>query len=184
MRKLTRKPSPREMSQRTLAYLEAMSPPSKRLEEFRAGTLAGIPMQPKQRADSVNIDAVHAKQVVPLEKETLHDVCAMLAVHPKVVFAIRQNSGSASYEAKSGKWAPVHFYSFVKWPEPMTMPDVSGMLLGGKFFFLEIKRVNWTKPRDERERKQKAFLDTVRARGALAGFCVSVAGAKAAIDAG
>lgn len=138
-------------------------------KNFPESALTPLPRTrtPPQGAD---IDAVHGRQPMPLEADVLRAVTDLLAVHPRVIFAVRQNSGQASYEAKSGKYAPVAFYKWIKAPKPVTLPDVWGLLNSGKFFFLEVKRGGWTGPRDDRERKQAAFLALAIEWGALAAF--------------
>lgn len=128
---------------------------------------------PQKRALKPPVDGGEAP-VVQAVKE-------LLEVHPRVVFAVRQNSGMASYEARSGRYAPVHFYQFVRIPEPVTLPDFWGMLDDGRFFFLEAKRPIWTKPLDERERKQAAFLSHVSKHGAIGVFVRSAEEANAAL---
>ena len=116
-----------------------------------------------------------------LEGAILSEIAAMLAEHPRVAIAIRQNSGSASYEAKSGRYAPVHFYSFIKRPEKMRIPDIWGLLTDGRYYAIEAKRANWKGPTDAREREQAAFIETVRALGGIAGFARSANEAAALI---
>ena len=106
----------------------------------------------------------------------------MLHEHPLVMLAIRQNAGSASYQAKTGKWAPVNFYDWIKRPDKMRVSDIWGLLTTGRFYALEVKRANWTKPSDDREYEQAAFLRQVRYLGGLAGFVRSVDEAKLIIE--
>lgn len=105
-----------------------------------------------------------------LEGPVLAACSELLQAHPKVLFAIRQNSGAASYENSSGRYAPLWFYRWVKSPEPITLPDLWGMLYTGRMYFLEVKRPGWTKPSDDRERRQAVFLEIVRQRGAIGEF--------------
>lgn len=106
----------------------------------------------------------------PLEADVLRAVGDLLAVHPRVSYALRVNSGAASYEAKSGKWAPVHFHIWVRSPEPCRMPDFFGALTNGRTIAFECKRPGFLEPRDERERQQLAFLKVIRALGGIGGF--------------
>lgn len=124
----------------------------------------GIPHDFKIRQSKPRVD--HPD----LEKHVLRAVSDLLAVHPAVLIAIRQNSGAASYEAKTGKYAPLWFYQWIRSPESMTLPDVWGMLITGRMFFFECKRPSWTKPSDDRERRQALFLDLMRAKGAISAF--------------
>lgn len=123
--------------------------------------------------NATDIDRVHAKQK-PLEQDVVRAIKDLLAAHPKVLWALRVNSGSASYEAKSGKWNPVKFHEWVRSPCTMRMPDFYGMLVDGRALALEAKREGWTKPTDQRERDQAAFLECVRSRGGRAGFVTCV----------
>ena len=113
-----------------------------------------------------------------LEGPVVAAVAELLAVHPKVLFAVRQNSGAASYEAKSGKWAPVWFYRVVT-GQPVTLPDFWGIMRDGRMLALEAKRPGWRSPRDDRERRQWAFLQIVANCGGIAGFVTSAEEANA-----
>lgn len=146
-------------------------------------SLDAMPL-PKRRnvQTALDIDAVHANRPPRatkkieryLEKDVLRAITQLLAVHRNVLFAVRQNTGSASYEQASGKWAPVNFYSWIKTPgEQVTLPDVWGMTIHGRSFFIEVKRPDWKAPRDDRERRQAAFLDCARRHGCLALFATS-----------
>jgi hypothetical protein len=44
----------------------------------------------------------------------------------------------------------------------------------GRFTAIEAKRGGWTKPTDDRERAQAAFIDLVRRCGGVAGFVTSL----------
>lgn len=140
--------------------------------------LAAKSYMPKRRVprgggnprNATDIDRVHAKPAAPLEQDVIRAIKALLAVHPRVLFACRQNSGAASYEAKSGRYAPVKFYEIVKAPERVTVPDFWGLLRDGRMFACEAKRPGWTKPTDDREYKQAEFLAMVRNCGGVALF--------------
>ena len=114
-----------------------------------------------------------------LEKHVLAAVGDLLAVHPRVAFAIRQNAGAASYEAATGKFAPVWFHQWVRSPEPMKMSDYMGATVDGRIIAIECKKPSWTKPTDDRERKQAAFLALVVKIGGIAGFVTDVEQADA-----
>lgn len=116
-----------------------------------------------------------------LEAPVVAAVAELLAVHPKVLFAVRQNSGAASYEAASGKWAPVYFYRIVTGQE-VRIVDFWGLLKDGRMLALECKRPGWTKPTDQREREQWAFLYMVQNVGGVSGFVRSVDEAKTILD--
>ena len=142
-----------------------------------------MPPAPKRRKPPVSqtaldMDAVHVNRLPSatkkveryLEKDVLRSIKQLLAAHPRVKFACRQNSGSASFEAASGKWQPVSFYEIVRTPVNVTLPDLWGFLITGQAFFIEVKRPGFVKPRDVREETQAAFLDMMRSLGAIALF--------------
>lgn len=106
----------------------------------------------------------------PLEADVLRAVGDLLAQHPRVSYALRINSGAASYEAKSGAYAPVHFHIWVRSREPYRMPDFFGCLIDGRSLALECKRPGWSKPADDRERQQAAFLALIRELGGVGAF--------------
>lgn len=143
-----------------------------------------------KRADNgsaVDIDAVHGKLKAPLEATVVSAVAELLAVHPLVLFAVRQNSGAASYEAASGKYAPVYFYKFVRWPERMTITDFWGFMIrpGATEYrplAIECKRPGWKRPTDERERRQEAFIQMVRKAGGAGGFVTSADEAQQVLE--
>jgi hypothetical protein len=132
-----------------------------------------IPEKRTRKDSAVDIDAVHRKQPVPLEKEVLRSIGELLAVHPAVLFALRMNSGAASYEAASGKFAPVWFHVWVRSPQRCRMSDFFGATVDHRMLALEVKRPGWTKPTDERERQQAAFLETIRGAGGIGAFVTS-----------
>lgn len=106
----------------------------------------------------------------PLEADVIRAVSELLRAHPRVSYALRMNSGAASYEAKSGKYAPVWFHVWVRSPQPCRMPDFFGATIDGCTLAIECKRHGWSKPTDERERQQGAFLNIVRELGGIAAF--------------
>ena len=121
---------------------------------------------------------VDGKPAVPLEADVVRAIGELLAVHPKVLIAIRQNSGAASYEAASGKWAPVWFYHVLT-SQPVTITDFWGLLRDGRPFAIEAKREGWKEPSTDRERRQWAFLSIVRNCGGISGFVRNVEEAQA-----
>ena len=104
-----------------------------------------------------------------LEASVMREVADVLSKHPKVLFAIRQNSGSMEVES-NGKKMPIWFYRWARSREKMTLPDYWGLLTDGRMFALECKRRNWTKPTGEREGKQLAFILTVKYAGGVGEF--------------
>lgn len=136
--------------------------------------------------NAVDIDRVHRKQhgeVLhrPLEAEVIRAVEQLLRVHPRVVWATRQNAGAASFEAKSGRYAPVFFHRWVR-GKGYRMSDFLGATVDGATIALEAKRIGFKGPTDQREREQAAFLQCVRDNGGRAGFVTSVDEAKKIIE--
>jgi hypothetical protein len=105
-----------------------------------------------------------------LEKHVLAPVGDLLAVHPRVLWAIRMNSGAASYEHSSGRYAPIWFHKWVRSPEKYRMSDYLGATTDFRLLALECKKPSWTKPTDDREREQAAFLALVRRVGGIGAF--------------
>ena len=124
--------------------------------------------------NATDIDRVHRQRATP-ESEILSAVTDLLCAHPKVIFVCRQNSGMASYEAKTGRYAPVHFYKILKAPARMTIVDVWGLLTDGRMYAVETKNSAWVRPTNDREERQAAFLAMVRHHGGLALFATDAA---------
>lgn len=111
------------------------------------------------------------KVAVPLEADVSKAVSQYLSVHPKVKFAVRQNSGAAMMTGKGGAQIPIWFYRFAaRKGVEMRITDFWGLLTDGRCFALEIKRPGWTKPTDQREREQANFIEVV----GLGGFVTCV----------
>ena len=144
-------------------WLAAGAPPEKR--EIAAAAIAGMeagqiaPVRPRAKPRQLEAPVVAA-------------IGELLAVHPKVLFAVRQNSGMASYEAKSGKYAPVYFYKILT-RSPMTITDFWGVLREGRMLAIEAKAPGFTEPRTDTERRQAAFLAMVRNCGGVGIFATS-----------
>ena len=178
VRKLRFKPSLRTTMLGNAAYLASMAPGGELPLDLAASMERTLPKAPKHRVRSedmsaVDIDAVHRTQTAPLESEVTAAISKLLAVHPKVLIAIRMNSGMASYEAASGRYAPVHFHKWLRYPEKMRMPDFIGWLTDGRPFAIEAKRPTWTRPRDDREREQAMYLEAMRDIGGIGIFATS-----------
>jgi hypothetical protein len=112
------------------------------------------------------------------EDAVLREAGQLLAVHPKVLFAVRQNSGMAYNEAK----APIYFYRWLRSKVKMRISDFWGMLTDGRMFAIECKNRTWTKPSGTRELEQKAFIDTVKHAGGVSGFVTSAEQAQRIIE--
>ena len=114
---------------------------------------------------------VDGKPAQPLEAEVIKGVGQLLNVHPKVLFAVRQNTGAMPYTNNAGKDIPVWFYRVVKAPGLMTIVDYWGFLADRRPFAFECKRQSWTgKTLDERELRQQVFLHMIRSLGGVANF--------------
>jgi len=143
-----------------------------------------VPEPPKRH----RVKRCDGKPIVPLEADVVRAIGELLAVHPRVLFAVRQNSGAASYEAASGKWAPIWFYRVLT-SQPVTITDFWGLLRpvgdGPAIpFCLEAKREGWSKPRDSREQKQALFISLIQNCGGVSGFVRNVDEAKAILETG
>lgn len=115
------------------------------------------------------------------EAPVIAGVGELLAAHPQVLIAIRQNTGAMHVEGPGGRPYPIWFYKLVKQPsDEVTIPDFWGFLRNAKPFAIECKRPSWRAPRDERELKQLAFIRmVVDELGGVGGFARSVDEAKA-----
>ena len=111
-----------------------------------------------------------------LEAPVVQAISELLACHPRVLIALRMNSGAASYEAKTGAYAPVWFHKWLRYPEKMRMSDFLGIYKRDCYTFalaIEAKAPGWTKPRDAREHEQAAFLAFIRSCGGIGIFATS-----------
>jgi hypothetical protein len=117
-----------------------------------------------------------------LEREIIRGVALLLGVHPKVLFAVRQNSGSLVYDKQDGKSVPVWFYRLVKRPGSMTITDFWGFTRDGKPFAIECKRESWRGSHTPREKEQLAFIQMIKSIGGRADFATSVEQAQAIIE--
>ena len=105
-----------------------------------------------------------------LEASVQREVFSVLAKHPAVLFAVRQNSGAAM----SGN-VPIWFYRWARRNGvEMTLTDFWGMLNRGDrgfyMFALECKRRDWKRVTGTRELQQSNFIDVVRSAGGVGGF--------------
>lgn len=119
----------------------------------------------KPKREIVNHSAKHE-----LEASVIADISKLLAHHPKVLFACRSNSGAAYMTGRDGKDMPVTFNRIIRSPVQMRISDFWGILSDGRPFAIECKRRNWTKPTDQREHEQAAFLQMVRDAGGIGVF--------------
>jgi len=126
-----------------------------------------VPVAPKRERVRRPVDG---KPAVPLEADVVRAVSELLAVHPRVLYALRMNSGAASYETASGKYAPVWFHIWVRSPGQVRMSDFYGATRDCRILALECKRPGWTAPTNKREYEQAAFLMLVRNAGGIGEF--------------
>ena len=114
---------------------------------------------------------VDGRRADDLEADVIKGVGQLLNVHPKVLFAVRQNTGAMPYMNNMGKSIPVWFYKIVKTPERITIVDYWGFLADKRPFAFECKRPSWTgKTLDERELRQQVFLHIIKSLGGISGF--------------
>ena len=188
------RPSLRDQVAGTVRQLQAMGggadlPPDLQASLDRMGIK---PKREYRRRDATDIDAIHRAEAPdrPLEAEVIRAVEKLLAVHPRVLWALRMNSGAASYEAASGRYAPVWFHRWVRSPEKCRMSDFLGAGYDPEtwcykprtfLIAIECKRPGWTKPTDQREREQAAFLEIVRRNGGIGLFATSAEDVAAAL---
>ena len=140
--------------------------------------MGGKPMPKELEAPARKAPRPHAapsQQSNPndLEAAVMREVAQVIAAHPRVMFAVRQNSGSVQMELKGGEVAPVWFYRWIKSKTAMKVTDYWGMLVDGRMFAIECKRRSWTRPSGEREEQQLVFILTVKYAGGIGGFCTS-----------
>jgi hypothetical protein len=102
----------------------------------------------------------------------------LLAHHPKVLFAVRQNSGMS----QNASGTPIWFYRWVRSRTKMRVTDFWGLLTDGRMFALEAKNRLWKAPSGEREMEQQAFLTAIREAGGVAGFVTSAEQAQRIIE--
>lgn len=119
-----------------------------------------------------------------LEASVIADISKLLAHHPKVLFACRSNSGAAYMPGRDGKEMPVTFNRIIRSPVQMRLSDFWGILKDGKSYAIECKRRNWTKPTDQREHEQAAFLQMVRDAGGIGIFATCVEDVMEALNEG
>ena len=105
----------------------------------------------------------------------------LLAAHPLVLLAVRQNSGAMHVDAGNGRSAPIWFYKIVRRPgaSTLTFTDYWGFLRDGRPFAIECKRPAWRAPREARELNQQAFIHMIEAIGGVGGFARSADEANA-----
>ena len=155
------------------SWFAGMSPDDPRYaaaQERLARQEALIPSVPKARLLRRPVDG---RPVVPLEKEVIAGVAALLNVHPRILWCIRINSGSSAYTNAVGKDIPLWFFRWIKRPDKSRMSDFLGATVDCRIIAVECKRPGWTKPADQREEEQAAFLKIVRDAGGIGIFATN-----------
>lgn len=144
-------------------FLALSAPPEKRESAMKQveEQAASIPAKREPRAATDPNDS---------EGPVQNAVNDLLAVHPKVLFAVRQNSGGAQYQNAAGKFVPVQFYKMVRKPSEMTIVDNWGFLVDGRPFAFECKRPSWDHPRTDREMRQWAYINMIVKLGGVGSF--------------
>lgn len=173
-RRFAKREHPAVLQRRNHAYLSSIIPPEQRERFDRDFPEAALPALPKKRGPRVDHD--------DLEKHVISDVSELLAAHPKVLLAVRQNSGSLPYD-RDGRPVPIWFYRIVRDPSDITLTDFWGFLRDGRPFALEAKKPSWKWSGEEREIKQRACIQAIEAIGGIGGFVCSIDDAKAILDA-
>ena len=135
--------------------------------------LNGKPMPPELEAPERIVKPQRAAPVKSdpsqLEAAVIKEIAGVLEVHPKVLFAVRQNSGAAEIGG-----VPIWFYRWARRREvEMTITDYWGCLTDGRMFAIEAKRKSWVKVSDKREEMQEAFINVVISSGGVGGFATS-----------
>ena len=123
---------------------------------------------------------VHTKKMADSDREdsVMREIKALLAVHPKVLWAVRMNSGMS----QNANGAPVFFHTWVRSKVPMLLPDFIGQLVDGRLLGLECKNRLWTHPSGDREGKQQNCLMTIRNAGGVSGFVTSAEQAQKILE--
>lgn len=190
MRRIKFKPSLRDTRlavAHQFAFMASAAPEHRReaAEKFAAEAMASVPAAPKRRVpkDGVDIDAAHGAKRTPrdLEGPVVSAISELLATHPKVLFAVRQNTGMASYEAASGKYAPVYFYRKLTHGKELTITDFWGILKDGRMLAIEAKAPGFKEPHTDREFAQANFLMLIRNVGGISLFATDAAQVAAAL---
>ena len=146
---------------------------------------AGAPDEKREIA-AAHIAGMEAGQLPPvrqravprqLEAPVITAISELLAVHPKVLWAARFNRGAMFREVSPGRFVPYWFHRVLREPEKTRMPDFFGLMRNRGWIYVpiavEAKAPGWTKPRDDREREQAAFLRMIIDCGGIGIFATS-----------
>lgn len=169
MRNMRFRPSVKQSVRANLRSLKALGPVAPELLASAERYNLDKPQGTRQRK---------AYDDAQLEAPVLRAVGELLAQHPLVLFAVRQNAGMAWSDRVGGRPAPIKFYQIVT-GQPVVITDYWGFLTDKRPFAIECKRPVWSEPRTEREKKQALFIALIRNLGGVGGFVRSVDEAQA-----
>jgi hypothetical protein len=118
------------------------------------------------------------------EADIQADIITMLRKHPKVAVVERHNSGTQVETGQDGSKRFTKFNQIFKVAGVrMRKADIDCTLINGKRFVVEVKRLPWKAPRDQREREQENYINHVKAATGYGMFATSVAQVEAALNA-
>lgn len=163
MRKpFARREHPGITARKHLNFIETMA--GKEIPELH-GNLPPLPVKRAPRTQQSKDEG---------EAPVLAAVGELLAAHPKVLFAVRQNSGSLPFQNAQGRTYPIWFYKLLRKPEAMTITDYYGFLADKRPFAFECKRPSWQTPRTDHEIRQWNFINMIVRMGGIGSFVRSV----------
>lgn len=120
-----------------------------------------VPIPPPPKAREIR-RPVDGRPVVPLEKEVLASVLEALRNDPRIWICDRRQSGVFMEGER-----------YIRVGQKGHL-DISGMLRGGKYIELEVKR-----PGEKPNERQQERIEHVRKGGGISGYCWSVESALA-----
>jgi hypothetical protein len=118
------------------------------------------------------------------ESDIQRDIIEMLRKHPKVRIVERHNSGTAVEIGADGQKRFIKYNNVFKVAGVrMRKADIDCTLTNGKRFVVEVKRLPWKAPTDQREREQENYINHVKAATGYGMFATSVQQVRDALDA-
>lgn len=114
--------------------------------------LAGETSPAVDRDNRAKVEA--AALLVPYERDIQSGILQLLALHPRVAWAARFNVGGAEFQGKDKTYRVRFAFKGCS--------DILGMLVGGRFLAIEVKR-----PGEKLTEDQEAFLKAVNMGGGL-----------------
>lgn len=167
-RKPTFRPGLRDQQRAIKATMQGMA----RLHGVTLPEGALSDVKPKQTREKT-------QSALKLESDVQSEIIDYLLRHPRVALVERINSGAA-YNPNGGYvqfhhiYVPKRFKSSPIEPVKMLASDLSVTMDDGKRCVIECKREGWTKPCNEREYKQAAYLNHIEAHKGIGFFAASV----------